>query len=116
MSSNLEPWQRLALTSLLTVEVHARDVIRGLLDKEIENSDDFEWTQHLRYNFDDIRDTVMVRQNNAVFEYGFEYLGSTSRLVITPLTGEKITKPYFQFIAPCTTPTTPFKPFSASSS
>ena len=95
VSSNLEPWQRLALTSLLTVEVHARDVIRGLLDKEIENSDDFEWTQHLRYNFDDIRDTVMVRQNNAVFEYGFEYLGSTSRLVITPLTGEQIIKTYF---------------------
>ena len=54
---------------------------------QIESSDDFEWTRHLRYSFDDIRDTVMIRQNNSVFEYGFEYLGSTSRLVITPLTG-----------------------------
>ena len=54
---------------------------------QIQNSDDFEWTRQLRYNFDDIRDTVMIRQNNSVFEYGFEYLGSTSRLVVTPLTG-----------------------------
>ncbi|KAL5256854.1 hypothetical protein ACHWQZ_G011949 [Mnemiopsis leidyi] len=86
VTSDLEPWQRLALESLLTIEVHARDVIKDLLEKKIENSDDFEWTRQLRYNYDDIRDTVMIRQNNSVFEYGFEYLGSTSRLVVTPLT------------------------------
>ena len=63
-------------------------LLSPIFKSQIENSDDFEWTRQLRYNFDDIRDTVMIRQNNSVFEYGFEYLGSTSRLVVTPLTGE----------------------------
>ena len=61
---------------------------------QIVTSDDFEWTRQLRYNYDDIRDTCMIRQNNSVFEYGFEYLGSTSRLVITPLTGKRSRRQY----------------------
>ena len=35
VTSDMEPWQRLALESLLTIEVHARDVIKDLLDKEV---------------------------------------------------------------------------------
>lgn len=35
VTSNMEPWQRLALESLLTIEVHARDVIKDLLDKQV---------------------------------------------------------------------------------
>ena len=36
VTSAMEPWQRLALESLLTIEVHARDVIKDLLDKKVE--------------------------------------------------------------------------------
>ena len=35
VTSDLEPWQRLALESLLTIEVHARDVIKDLLEKKV---------------------------------------------------------------------------------
>jgi dynein heavy chain len=37
VTSDMEPWQRLALESLLTIEVHARDVIKDLLEKKVKN-------------------------------------------------------------------------------
>ena len=35
VTSDMEPWQRLALESLLTIEVHARDVIKDLMEKKV---------------------------------------------------------------------------------
>ena len=35
VTSDMEPWQRLALESLLTIEVHARDVIKDLAEKQV---------------------------------------------------------------------------------
>jgi dynein heavy chain len=46
----------------------------------------FTWQQQLRYYFDRHTDIVVVRQSNSVINYGYEYQGCTSRLVITPLT------------------------------
>lgn len=40
----------------------------------------------LRYYWDDDAEDSIVRQTNARFVYGYEYLGAQTRLVITPLT------------------------------
>ena len=40
----------------------------------------------MRYYWDDSDETVVVKQVNAVLRYGYEYMGATSRLVITTLT------------------------------
>lgn len=50
----------------------------------VESISDFKWLQQLRYYQDE--EVVYVRQVNANFAYGNEYMGATSRLVITPLT------------------------------
>ena len=46
----------------------------------------FLFHRQLRYEWNDERHACMVRHSNAVFEYGYEYLGCSPRLVITPLT------------------------------
>lgn len=46
----------------------------------------FEWLSQLRFYWDKDIDDCLVRQTNTQFAYGYEYLGNSGRLVITPLT------------------------------
>ena len=68
---------------LVVIEVHAKDVIKEMLDLEISSPNAFEWLAQMRYYFDKDLDVKMV---NTSRKYGFEYLGNQGRLVITPLT------------------------------
>jgi dynein heavy chain, axonemal len=82
----LDKQQRMCLGALLTIDVHARDVIRAMVAKSVSSLGEFEWTKQLRYYWDEKEDDVFVRQTNCSFRYGYEYLGNCPRLVITPLT------------------------------
>ncbi|XP_073321620.1 dynein axonemal heavy chain 2 [Pagrus major] len=75
---------RLKLIALITVEVHARDVIAKLVKAGCNDANAFEWLCQLRLYSE--KDDCIVRQTNACFTYGYEYLGNSGRLVITPLT------------------------------
>eukprot|EP01105_Mastigella_eilhardi_P018534 TRINITY_DN42_c0_g2_i2.p1 TRINITY_DN42_c0_g2~~TRINITY_DN42_c0_g2_i2.p1 ORF type:complete len:4316 (+),score=1161.39 TRINITY_DN42_c0_g2_i2:1869-12950(+) len=75
---------RLTLGSLIVMDIHQRDVVLKLLATGIENEKAFEWISQLRYYWDN--DDLTACMVNASFKYGYEYLGNTSRLVITPLT------------------------------
>ena len=46
----------------------------------------FEWVKQLRYCWDPDLDNCVVRMSNSMYIYGYEYLGASARLVITPLT------------------------------
>ncbi|KAF8823129.1 dynein heavy chain family protein [Cardiosporidium cionae] len=87
------------ITTLITLGVHCRDVVRVLLKEKVQRCDEFEWLAQLRYSWvsqqqnenmeafkqpDDFQITVTMMES--VFNYCFEYLGPTERLVVTPLT------------------------------
>ncbi|XP_067907506.1 dynein axonemal heavy chain 1 [Heterodontus francisci] len=76
--------QRTILSALIVIEVHAKDVVANLLEENVQSVNDFEWISQLRYYW--ARDDLRVCAVNAEFLYGYEYLGNTGRLVITPLT------------------------------
>ena len=63
--------------------MHARDVTANLIEVGVKNLNDFEWIQQLRYYWDE---ELLSRVVNSEFKYGYEYLGNSGRLVITPLT------------------------------
>ncbi|OAF69166.1 Axonemal beta dynein heavy chain 2 [Intoshia linei] len=77
---------RLKVVALVTVEVHARDIIDKLLRSKCSDPFSFEWLCQLRFYWDREKDNCIIRQTNTEYTYGYEYLGSSSRLVITPLT------------------------------
>jgi len=75
---------RTTLGALLTLDVHSRDVVTQLAAARVDSVEAFEWVSQLRYYWMD--GTVRVMQVAANLQYGFEYIGNTGRLVITPLT------------------------------
>ena len=76
--------QRKTMSALIVLDVHARDVIEQLAIKKISNIDDFEWIMQMRYYWD--QEQIWVQMVQSRFPYGYEYLGNTNRLVVTPLT------------------------------
>lgn len=81
---DLSRMQRAVLSALIVIEVHAKDVVAELVHQKISSINDFEWISQLRYNW--AKDDLYIRVVNAEFLYGYEYLGNSGRLVITPLT------------------------------
>ncbi|XP_042636359.1 dynein axonemal heavy chain 14 [Orycteropus afer afer] len=78
--------KKAVLGSLLILYVHCRDIVRNLLSKNIFNGEDFEWTRHLQYKWNEKQKLCYVSQGDVSFTYGYEYMGCSPRLVITPLT------------------------------
>ncbi|CAM4719453.1 unnamed protein product [Caretta caretta] len=83
---NLTKIMRLKIVALVTVEIHARDVIEKLYKTSLMDVTSFEWLSQLRLYWDKDLDDCVIRQTNTQFPYGYEYLGNSGRLVITPLT------------------------------
>jgi dynein heavy chain len=84
--SNLTKLQRKVIVALVTTDVHARDIVDELYTEAVDRITNFKWQQQLRYYWEKDLDDVLVRQSNSAIHYGYEYMGATSRLVITPLT------------------------------
>jgi dynein heavy chain len=76
--------QSIALGALIVIDVHAKDVVENLIKEKVENVEAFEWISQLRYYWEN--DDCRVKMVQTDFPYGYEYLGNTLRLVITPLT------------------------------
>ncbi|MBN3302923.1 DYH6 protein, partial [Amia calva] len=85
-SEPLPPHQQATVGALLTILVHCRDVLTHLFQQKVCKADDFEWTRQLHYEWNEHNSMCYVVQANASFMYGYEYLGCSHRLVITPLT------------------------------
>ena len=77
---------RANLCALITIDVHGRDMITGMVKSKVDAVTNFEWQKQLRYYWDLEMDNCVVRMSNSLYVYGYEYLGASPRLVITPLT------------------------------
>jgi dynein heavy chain len=76
---------RITLKALIVLEVFCRDQVKWLIEEQSDDVNSFNWLAQLRYYWEE-KDTLRVRMVTGVLDYGYEYLGNSLRLVITPLT------------------------------
>ncbi|CAE8715743.1 unnamed protein product [Polarella glacialis] len=81
--------QRTSIGALVVIDVHAKDTVEKLAQEKVEDCMSFEWISQLRYYWemdDRTTENLWIRMVQTPFPYGYEYLGNSFRLVITPLT------------------------------
>lgn len=89
VQGKLDKLAKISINALIVIDVHALDVVGSLIENKISEVNAFEWVMQLRYYWepdDDDVDQAWVKCVVTRFPYGYEYLGNTGRLVITPLT------------------------------
>ena len=97
--TKLSKKDRSTFTALCVIDVHALNVVKDdLIRNEVRSKYDFEWLCQLRYFWEEKPDfynrygknsmnaVCRILNDTAPIMYGYEYLGNSSRLVITPLT------------------------------
>uniref|UniRef100_A0A8C4HJQ5 Dynein, axonemal, heavy polypeptide 9 like n=1 Tax=Dicentrarchus labrax TaxID=13489 RepID=A0A8C4HJQ5_DICLA len=83
---DLTPGDRQKIMTVCTIDVHARDVVANLISQKVTTGQAFAWLSQLRHRWDDKTRHCYVNICDAQFQFSYEYLGNTNRLVITPLT------------------------------
>ena len=77
---------RVKIITIITVDVHARDVVKSFVEKKIADLNNFSWKKQLRFYYDYKEKDYEIRIADYSVKYSYEYIGNTGRLVITPLT------------------------------
>jgi dynein heavy chain len=76
---------RKAVSPLVVIDVHARDVVDFMFQSGVNTPNDFDWLSQLRY-YVHPEEGFQVKMISTTLPYGCEYLGLQGRLVVTPLT------------------------------
>jgi dynein heavy chain len=71
---------------MITIDVHARDVVQTLINNKSQSPTEFCWQSQLRYYWQEETQECKISMCDFRSMYSYEYCGNRPRLVITPLT------------------------------
>lgn len=84
LKRNLVFRDRVTLKNVVVTSIHFKDVLESLVEKGVTSEMDFHWLAQMRCYW--LKGTIVLAVVTTMMDYGFEYLGIKSRLVITPQT------------------------------
>jgi dynein heavy chain len=90
--TDLTPEVRIKIITIITIDVHSRDVIELFYEQKIVSAEHFKWQSQLKFYLEhkDIKKDPQKKCVSRICDwttwYNYEYVGNTGRLVITPLT------------------------------
>jgi dynein heavy chain, axonemal len=70
------------------INVHLRDIIEILVQKQVSTLENFNWQKQLKYYYNFSSQQIQIHQTNFSISYSYEYLGNGPRLVMTSLTDQ----------------------------
>lgn len=82
---NLDNLFQLKVRALLLDLVHHASIVESLVQKNVTTDQDWLWLQQIKFYLNN-RTDVTIKMVFAEFEYSYEYLGNTNKLVHTALT------------------------------
>eukprot|EP00770_Monocercomonoides_exilis_P005227 MONOS_5201.1-p1 / transcript=MONOS_5201.1 / gene=MONOS_5201 / organism=Monocercomonoides_exilis_PA203 / gene_product=dynein haevy chain 3, outer dynein arm alpha / transcript_product=dynein haevy chain 3, outer dynein arm alpha / location=Mono_scaffold00149:3327-12824(+) / protein_length=3165 / sequence_SO=supercontig / SO=protein_coding / is_pseudo=false len=85
-TKDLTSLQRTKIETLVTIDVHQRDIFDELVKQKIRSPHEFNWLKQTRFYWKSDEQLVQIQITDIDFNYCYEYLGCTERLVVTPLT------------------------------
>ena len=77
---------RKKIIMLVTLDVHARDVVLDLIMNKAESNQAFGWVSQLKFHMDEKTSTCRIDICDYTCVFGYEYVGNCGCLVVTPLT------------------------------
>jgi dynein heavy chain len=83
--TSLTKTERQRIMCMITMDAHGRDIVQKLINIGVERVSHFEWQSQLKPRRDE-EGNASWYVLNAIFPYGYEYIGNDGRLVVTPLT------------------------------
>jgi dynein heavy chain len=99
VQTDLNKEVRVKIITIITIDVHARDVIDFFVQRRLTDASAFAWQSQLRFHWalcppgadlvsftPEEMKTCVIRICDCVTIYLYEYIGNCGRLVITPLT------------------------------
>jgi dynein heavy chain, axonemal len=86
VQGDLTPLVRTKVTTLITSDVHCRDMVNHLISHKVQSVLDFNWRSQFKYYYNADRKEVTATINDFTRVHGYEYIGNIGRLVITSLT------------------------------
>ena len=76
--------ERLKIQNLLAIDLLNRDILSHIINSEIYSLDDYFWLMQMRYSWDELNKNVIVEHGFGTYHYGFEFLNTVQRIIITP--------------------------------
>jgi len=85
-NDSLNKRDRTNIETMITIQVHQKDVFDEMNKKKIKDVGDFAWAQQARMYWYNDSDDCIISIADVNFSYCGEFLGCADRLAITPLT------------------------------